>query len=131
MPDGLVKQDAGPTWPQHNRHRARRRRNGLEIDQRLADRLAAELQRAITRNQLRQGETAARAGIALLAPAILLNEHRYVETHERSDVRRQLALTRGDQHHFVYGRDTRGHVNNTRIQLPGLAIDPLQPRNLV
>src|SRR5207237_4029654 len=71
------------------------------------------------------------AGITLLAAAVLLHEHRDVETHQRANISRQLALARGYQDDLVHGGDTGGDVHDARINAASLAIYTLEPRNLV
>src|SRR5262249_55034220 len=72
-------------------------------------------------------EASTGAGVALLPPAVLLNEHRHVETHQGSHIRRELAVTGCDQNDFMNIRDARVHVHDTWIEAPRLAIDTLEP----
>ena len=76
--------------------------NRLEIDQRLAHRLAAMLERPIPAQQLVEAEASAAAAVALLAPAVLLDDHRDIDAHQRAHIGRQRAVARGDQDDLVH-----------------------------
>ncbi len=91
----------------------------------------AQRQRAVAGNQLRERVAAAGAAIALLAPAVLLDQHRDVEAHQGPDVRGELTVAGGDQDDFMHGGHARAHMHDARIDLARLAVDPLQPRDLV
>src|SRR6185437_14245561 len=87
MADRLVQQDARPAWPEHDGHGPRGRRHGLQIDQGLPRGLARERKRPIAGDELRERVAPAGAAVTLLAPSVLLDQHRHVETYERSDIR--------------------------------------------
>src|SRR5581483_9077578 len=112
-------------------HGTRGCRNRLQVHQPLAHRLSRELQRAIARDQLREGVAAAHTGVALLTASILLHEHRNVETHERPNIRGELSLARCDEHHVVHGCNARSDMYYTRIDATRFAIDALEPGDLV
>ncbi len=131
MPDRLVEQNPRPTWPQHHRHHPRRRRLRLQIHQCLANGFTPERQWPISGNQICQGVPPARSSVTLFSAAILLHENRHIETHEGSNVRRQLSITRGNQHDFVHGCNASRHLNNARIQSASLAINALEPRHFL
>ena len=122
--DGLVEQDARPPRPQHHRHLAGRRRNGLEIDQRLAQGLVGgrapgpRLQVALVGDPRADPVT---AGLQALA---LADDDRDVEPHQGPDIgdadpvgaqhlhRLPLAGERDRHlaHPFVLGPDVGVHV---------------------
>ncbi len=126
-----MQQHTRPARAEHDGHRASRRRNGLEIQQRLTRRFARKLQRAIACYELIQREAATGTCVALLATAVLLHEHGNIEAHQRTHVRGQLALTVRNEHDLVHGGDTRHHLHDARVELACLTIDTLEPRDLL
>ncbi len=131
MADRLVQQDPGPTRSQHHCHRTRGRGYRFEIDQPLTNRFASELERLVARHQIRQRVTATHTGVALLTTAVLLNEHRNIEAHQRAHIGGKLTFAGSDEHNVVYRGNARRHVHNTWIQATRLAIHSLEPRNFI
>src|SRR6266853_4222977 len=112
--DRFVQENARPAWPEHHGHGARRRRARFEIDERLVGRVFRVLLQPLL------GEVAvvaapAAARRALLAPAVLLDDHLHGEPHERPNVRRLHAVRARHQHHLVFGAEVRHDLDDARI----------------
>src|SRR5690606_9895578 len=73
----------------------------------------------------------AAAAVALLATAILLDDHGDIHAHERTDVRRERAIACHDQYDFMAAREARHHLRHTRIHAPRFDIDPLEQADLI
>jgi hypothetical protein len=129
--DGLVQQHAGPARPQHHRHGAGRRRHRLEVDQRLARRLARELLGAAVLEQPAVAEAPAAAGEALLAAPVLLGDHRDVDPHQRPHVGGQRAVAGGHQDQLVHADQADHHLAHPRVDGAGDGVEPLEQRDLL
>ena len=131
MANRLVQQDTRPARTQHDRHGARRRGHGVQIDQRLAHRFAPMLERGIALQQLIESEAAAAAAIALLAPAVLFHDDRDVDAHQGTHIRRQHAVARGDQHDLMHRGQGGHHLLDAGIETAGIGVDAHQPGHFV
>ena len=129
--NGFVQQDAGPARAENHGHETRRRGNRIQIHQRLAHRLARERDRFVGGHELRQRDAPTGARIALFAAAVLFDDHRNIETHQRTHVGREMPVAVGHQHDFVHGDDARHDLLDARIHLARLAIDALEPRDFL
>src|SRR5882757_8646630 len=129
--DRFVQQNAGPTRAQNHGHGPRRRRHRLQIHQRLAYRLTTMDERLFAAQQLLESEASAAAAVALLTAAIVLDDDRYVQAHQRTYVRRERAVARGDQYDLV-DCGQRGHdLFDPRIDAPRVGVNLHQPRDLL
>ena len=129
--DRFVQQHAGPARPEHDGHRAGRRRHRVEIDERAAHRFVHQLFPAIVLQEPREAVATAAAGIALLAPAVLLDDHRYVHAHQRPHVGGDRAVARHHQHDFVRAGQARHHLLDARIDATRFDVDLLEQLHLV
>ncbi len=127
---GLVEQNAGPTRAQHDLHRAGGRVHGLEVDERLAHRLARIAERAFGIEEIAVAHATPAPGTALLAPTVLLRDHGHVQTHERAHVRRHQAVAARHQHHLVDAGEAGHDLLHARIRPPRLRLDALQELHL-
>src|SRR5690606_34203794 len=125
MTDRLVQQDPRPTGPQHDGHRPCRCRGRLEIHDRAAYGFRNEILPTIVLEESPKAVAPAAAAVALLATAILLDDHGDIHAHERTDVRRQRAVACHDQYDFMAAREARHHLRHTRIHATRFDIDPL------
>ena len=129
--DRLVQQHARPARAEHHRHGARRRLDRVEVDQRLAHRLARVLARLAVIGEPAVAQPAAAAGHARLAPAVALDDHLHVQAHQRPHVAGQRAVAGGDQDELVHARQARDHLLDGRIGRARLAVAGLQELDLV
>ena len=63
----------------------------------------ASCERPVAGDEFGERERPPPPAVALLAPAVLLDDDRDVEAHQRPHVGGQRAVAGGDQHHFVHG----------------------------
>src|SRR5690606_3905031 len=113
----------GPARAEHDRHVAGRRLHRFEVHVRLTDGLAREpLREAVVDDEAVVPAPAA-AGIALLATAVLLDDHRDVQPDERADVGREHTVRRADQHELVDAGETADDLDHARVELADIAIE--------
>src|SRR3546814_6503210 len=92
--DSLVKQQAGPAGAEQHGEFARGGIDRAQIDERLVQRFVDRAVPLRGFEQMIVHITAAEAEIAALAPPILLDHDRDVQTHERADVGCEEAIGR-------------------------------------
>src|SRR5207244_4352491 len=98
--DRLVEQDAGPARAEDDRHRAGGRVVRVEVDERLARRLARETLRTAVGQHVER-EPSAPAVAALLALAVPLHDAGDAHMDERPDVAHHAAIGGDDEHDAV------------------------------
>ena len=125
----LVQQHPGPARPQHHAQHATRRRPRLQIHQRLPHRLVHIGEHPFVR-EIIQIETATTACMALLAPAVLLDDHLHRNPHQRPHIRRQHPVRTHHHHHVMLGGQTCHHLRHPRILAARIGLDPLQQPHL-
>ena len=130
MPDRLMQQDARPTRTEHDRHRARRRRRSVEVHERAAHRLMHQLFPTLVFDEPRETVATAAAAIALLPTAVVFDDHRHIQTNERTHIGGHRPVARHHQHDLVRTRQARHHLLHSRIA-PRFDIDLLQQAHLV
>ncbi len=131
MADRLVEQHARPAGAAHDRHLAGGRCHRLQIDQRLRERF---VDRAFAGRGIEQAIVeiaAADAEEATLAPAILLDDDRDVEPHQRADVRGDEAVGPHNLDHAPRSRQPDRHLRDARILRTRERVDRLAQRNLL
>ena len=135
MADRLVQQHTGPAGAEHHRQRAGGSGNRLQVDQRLAQRLAGVAHGPILMLvQLFEEEAIVGAPAAAMAApfatAVLLDDHADVEAHQRADVGTQAAVAGGDQHLVPDAGQADRDLLDARIQRAGGAVDALEQLHL-
>ena len=76
-------------------------------------------------------EPAAAARISLLAPSLVLDDHRHVEPHQRPHVGRKRAVAREHHDRLVRRGQARHDLADARIECTRLAVDLLEQAHLV
>ncbi len=126
----LVQQHAGPARAEHYRHHPGRRRDRIQIHQRLAQRFAREAFRAAVGEQVGIAIAPAAAGITGFAPAALFDDHLHVQAHQRAHVRCQHAIAAGDQHRVHAAGQAHHHLLDARVGSAQELVDPAQQVHL-
>ncbi len=129
MPDRFVQQDAGPSRPEHDGHRPRGRRAGAHVEQRLVD----CLRRIVLQQRFREVaivEPPASSGHALLAAAVVLDDHVQRKPHQRAYIGRDQPVATGNEDRFVLAGERGDHLGDARIARACDPLQPLQQRNL-
>ncbi|MCY1352550.1 hypothetical protein D9M69_388560 [compost metagenome] len=129
--DRLVEQHAGPAGAHHHRQGAGRRRLRLEVDQRLAQRLAGVAHGAVLAEEIAVVGTPAAALAAALAAAVLLDDDADVEAHQRTDVGRQATVGGGHQDVLPAAGHAHGDLLDARIERTGGGIHALEQLDLL
>src|SRR5262249_20887653 len=113
--DRLVQQDAGPARSEDDGHLAGRRRDGVEDDQRLAQRL---VDRSLPVSALEIFFVAAAAAAAeetgFLA-TVLFHHDRHADAHERADVAIGLAAGTEDLDVLPFAGQRARHLLHARV----------------
>ncbi len=122
MADRFMQQYTGPARAEHHGHHAGRGRDRLQVDQRLAQRLAGEALGPVVGEQFGIAETATTAGVAGLAAAVLFHDHLHVEPHQRADVAGQHAVAAGDQHRVHAAGQAHHHLLHARVGSTQVAV---------
>src|SRR5437867_10307810 len=94
--NGLVQKDPRPARPEHDGHGPRRRVDGRELEPRLAHGLTREPAPAVLLEEEVERDAAATTVGADLALAVVLHDHRHVESRERAHIADRPAGSRGD-----------------------------------
>src|SRR5690606_9937922 len=89
----------------------------------LPNRFAREALRQPGPDDQAEISSAAATRIALLAAAVVLDDHRDVEPHERTNVRGEHTLGRADQHELVDAGAAADNLDHTRIELTAIAVE--------
>ena len=136
MTDRLVQQHAGPAGAHHHRQSTGRRRNRLQVDQRLAQRLAGIALGTLLAVVIEFEEVAIVAAPATtvttaLAAAVVLDDHADVETHQRTDVGAQAAIAGGHQHMVPDSGQAHGDLLDARIEAASEYINALEQLDLL
>src|SRR5690606_14778178 len=126
--DRLVQQHPGPAGPHHHRQGTGRRGNRLQVDQRLAQRLAgiahgALLAVAVAFEEIAVVGTSAATVAAALATAVVLDDHADVEAHQRADVDPQAAVAGGDQDLVPDSGQAHRDLPDARVEGSGGTVD--------
>ena len=124
--DRLVQQDAGPARPKDHIHRARRGGDGLQIDQRDAQRFARQALPVVALHQPGQAKAAAPAHAAAFAASVRLNDDRDVQAAHRADVRQAQTFGAQDLHLLQTGGQRGRHLYHAGVQRAGIGIDLAQ-----
>ena len=123
MADRFVKEHARPARAQNHRHGACRRRDGLEVDQRLADGLFGDVAPPVALEQFVVPEPAAAAVRTLFATPVLLGDDTDVEAHQRTHVPCQRTVRPGHQDRFVGRCQADDHLADPRIPGARVGVD--------
>ncbi|MNJ59288.1 hypothetical protein D3C77_549650 [compost metagenome] len=115
MAHRLVQQHTGPAGTQHHRQGAGRRRNGLKVDQGLAQRLAGKAHDAFIGEIAIVGSPTT-AMTAALTSTVLLDDHTDVEPHQRTYIRGQAAICSSDQNALPDPGHAHCNLLDTRVQ---------------
>src|SRR5690606_12940143 len=127
--DRLVEQHARPAGAEHDGHLAGPRGARLEIGQGGVDR-GADIAVDDLVGEVVEVEASAAAGMALLAPAILLGDDGQRQAHQRTDVTGDEAVGPGDEDRVVLGGKARHDLANPRVGATGALFDALEQRHL-
>ncbi len=92
MADRFVQHDAGPAGAEHHVHLAGRRRQGVEVGQRLSHRPVDSVLPRIGDDEALVALAAAVAGAAGLLPVAVADHDRNVDAHQRADIAIGLAI---------------------------------------
>ena len=127
--DGFVQQHAGPAGSEHDRHRTRRSRARIEVEQGRAYRfIDVAGEQFVT--EIVIVVTSAAAAAADFTPAILLGDDGHRHAHQRPDIGGQDAVAAGHQHHIVFTGQTRHHLRDARVAAARHLFDALQQVDL-
>ena len=126
MTDGLVQQDTRPARSQHHGHGSGRSGNGLQVDQRLPHRFPRVPQGAIPVEEPTVADSAAATGTALLAAAVVFDDHAHVQPHQRSHVAGQCAIAAGDQDRVPHGGQADHDLGHARVLTTRLGVHRFQ-----
>ena len=114
--DRLVQQDAGPAGPKNHGHGAGRCCNRLHLHGCLTNGFARVVHRLVAGQKVVEIGTRSAAGISLLATTVLHENDADVQTNKRSDIGRQSAVRRRDQHEVVTTRQADDDLLNTLVE---------------
>ncbi len=127
--DRLVQQDAGPAGAEHDGHRA----GGRVARARLSSAWSTACCGVALEHRVGEiavVEAPAAAGVALLAPAVLLDDHGERHAHQRPHVGGEHAVAARDQDRLVLAGERRHHLRDARIARARHALEPLEQRHL-
>ena len=114
--DGFVQQDARPARPEHHGHFARRRLDGIQLDDRLAAGFLGERLGRMFFVEEVERDAAAAAGITVLRSArAFARQHRDAHTSHGLAVETEAAVAGRDQHVAQAIGVTRLHLEHARI----------------
>ena len=129
MPDRLVQQDPRPSWAKDHGHRPRGRRAGADVEQCLIDRL----RRIVLQQRFREVaivEPPASSGHALLAPAVVLDDHVERQPHQRPYIGRDQPVAAGHENRLVLAGKRGGYLSHARIACARQTLQPFQQPDL-
>jgi hypothetical protein len=127
----LVQQHAVPAGAQHHVHLTGRAGDGVQVDERLAQRLLGLLLPALGRDPGLEPGPAARAGIAALALALALDCQLDVDAGQRAHVADQPAVGAQDLHRPPLAGQRGHHLHDPRVAGAAPGVDLLQQGDLV
>jgi len=131
MAHGFVQQHAGPARTQHHGQGTRRRRNGFQVHQRLAQGLAGVAHGAVVLQEVAVVGTPATTVAAPLAAAVLLDDDADVEAHQRPHVGGQAAIGGCHQDALPDAGHAHADLLDARVEGTGGDVDALEQLDLL
>ncbi len=128
--DGFVQHDAGPARAEHDVHLAGGRRDGLEIDQRLADGIVDRALPGIGGDEALIALAAAIAVAAGFLAVAVADHDRDADAHHRPHVAIGFAVAAQNFDRLPGGGDARRNLAHARILGAGIGVDGLQELRL-
>jgi len=128
--DRLMQQNARPARPQYHGHGTGRRGYRVQVDQRQPHRFSRVFQRAILVEEPTVGDPAAAAAGPLFATPLLFDDHRHIQTHQRSHIASQDAIATRHQDRILGRGQADHHLGDTWILAAGLGIHPFEQMDL-
>ena len=129
--DRLVPQHARPARPQHDRHLAGGRRDRLQVDQRLADRLVGLALPVLRLEDVAVGGALAAAGAARFHAAAVGADHADVQPHQRPHVGGAPAAGADDLDDLPRGRQRDRDLARLGLLAAHIGVDLLEQRHLL
>ena len=126
MAHRFVQQNPGPTRTQYHRQGTGRCRNGFQVNQRLAQRLAGVAHGAVIGKEIPVVGTPAAAMATALAATILLDDHTDIKPYQRPYIRRQPTIGGRHQNAFPHTGHAHGHLLYARVEGTGGGVDTLE-----
>ena len=129
--DRLVQQDARPAGAEHHVEGARRRRHGVEVDQRLAQRLVDGELPLVGGDERAEALAPAHAVGAGLLPVAVADDHRDVDPHHRPHVAHEGAVGAQDLDLLVGTAERGGDLAHARVAAARIGVDLFQQLDLL